>query len=178
MAQKRMIDKKISVSEQVANLGEKGALLFTWMIPHADDVGLLPFSSRTIKALVVPMFDYTVEDVDFQLDTMRKSNLISIFQYKDKKYWKLTSFIKEQSGLKRDRQPQTILDCKLNEDPKDSWKTLYSILEDIAPVLVPELKRREVKRNYPKDKEENTKEKPIIPSGSLPKGFEILKEFT
>ena len=54
MAQKLMIDKKISVSEQVANLPIEAQLLFTWMIPHADDVGLLPYSARTIKALVIP----------------------------------------------------------------------------------------------------------------------------
>lgn len=140
-----MIDKKISVSEQVANLGEKGALLFTWMIPHADDIGLLPYSPRTIKALIVPMFDYTVEDIAFHLESMRNQNLIQEFQYGDTTYWRVINFSKEQAGLKKDRQPQTILKIELGEDPKKNWKTLYSMLEDSVSVLVPEVKRSEVK---------------------------------
>lgn len=73
MAQRRMIDKRISVSEQVANLPLKAQLLFTWMIPHADDVGLLPYSARTIKALVVPMVDaITSDSIGFQLESMEK----------------------------------------------------------------------------------------------------------
>jgi hypothetical protein len=151
MAQKRLIDKKISVSEQVANLDIDGALLFTWMIPHADDFGLLPYSPRTIKALVVPMFDkYTAEDIGIHLEVMRKQNLIRVFQYKNDQFWQLLSFRKEQSGLKKDRQPLTIMKLELNKDPKKSWEKGEKIvgihLEVIGIHLESELKRREEKR--------------------------------
>ena len=92
MAQKRMIDKKISVSEDVAALPLEAQLLFTWMIPHADDVGLLPFSSRAIKALVIPMLDTTVETIGFHLETIRKAGLIDAFEWKGDKFWHITNF--------------------------------------------------------------------------------------
>ena len=50
MAQKRMLDKKISVSEQVAKLSLEAQLIFTWAIPHTDDAGMLPHSNMTLKA--------------------------------------------------------------------------------------------------------------------------------
>lgn len=107
MAQRRMIDKKISVSEQVANMPIEAQLLFTWMIPHADDLGLLPYSNRTIKALVVPMLDITVEDIGNHLETMKSQNLITIFKWEGKQFWKIISFLNNQT-LKKDRKPNTI----------------------------------------------------------------------
>lgn len=130
MAQKRMIDKKISVSEQVANLSTEAQLLFTWMIPHADDIGLLPYSSRTIKALVVPMNDKILsEDIGIHLESMRKQGLITVFEWGGKKYWYVVNFLNNQT-LKKDRQPQTILSIQLSNEAKKSWEIVEkAILE-------------------------------------------------
>lgn len=115
-----MIDKKISISEDVANLTTEAQLLFTWMIPQADDAGLLPYSARSIKALVVPMKDWTMEDIGFHLDSIHKEGLIEVYQDGGDKYWHITNFANHQT-LKRDRKPQTIAKS-LN-----SWKTVDSI---------------------------------------------------
>ena len=115
-----MLDKKISVSEDVANLTTEAQLLFTWMIPHADDAGLLPYSARSIKALVVPMKDWTVEDIGFHLESIQKANLIELFEYEGDKFWHINAFAQHQT-LKRDRKPQTI--AKNLSD----WKTIDSI---------------------------------------------------
>lgn len=53
MANRRMLSKSISISEQANDLSDFAALLFTWMIPHADDWGILPGSARKVKALIV-----------------------------------------------------------------------------------------------------------------------------
>jgi len=106
MAQKRLIDKKISVSEDVASLSIE-AQLFTWMIPHADDAGLLPYSPRAIKALVVPMLDIRVEDIGIHLESIRKAGLIHTLKWEGDKFWRITSFFSHQT-LKRDRKPQII----------------------------------------------------------------------
>lgn len=149
MAQKRMLDKKISISEQIADLDIKGKLLFTWMIPHADDLGLLPYSSRTIKALVVPIVDeINVEDIGIQLESMRKKGLIMEFVYLNQKYWKINGFLQNQT-LKKDRQPMTILPLKLNDDFKKNWQLCEKMilidpvgfhLETIGNQIVPEVK--------------------------------------
>lgn len=123
-----MIDKKISVSEQVANMPLEAQLIFTWMIPHADDFGLLPYSPRTIKALVIPMHDISAEDVGIHLETMRENNLIRIFEHNGKKYYKINTFSQHQT-LKKDRQPQTILEINLSEDHKENWEKITNLIE-------------------------------------------------
>jgi len=55
MAKARMLHKKISVSVQINKLTLPARLLFTWMIPHADDEGKLKGDIEFIKAMVVPM---------------------------------------------------------------------------------------------------------------------------
>lgn len=130
MAQKRMIDKKISVSEDVARLTTEAQLLFTWMIPHADDAGLLPFSTRSIKALVVPMKEWRLEDVGFQLDSIRKAKLLEVFEWEGDKFWHITNFAQHQT-LKRDRRPQCIA------KNLDDWKTVDSIWKPIGTHLEP-----------------------------------------
>ncbi len=115
-----MIDKKISISEDVATLTTEAQLLFTWMIPHADDAGLLPFSARSIRALVVPMKDWSVEDVGNQLETIKKAGLIEMFQWEEDKFWKISNFSSHQT-LKKDRKPQCIAKYL------DDWKTVDSI---------------------------------------------------
>lgn len=141
MAQKRMIDKKISVSEQVANLSTEAQLLFTWMIPHADDLGLLPYSDRTIKALVVPMNDgILVEDIGNHLESIRKQGLLAVFQWEGKKFWRIVNFLSNQT-LKKDRKPTTLA------SNIDSWKQVEDIgfhTEDIGNPT--ELKGTELKR--------------------------------
>jgi hypothetical protein len=159
MAQKRMIDKKISVSEQVANLPIEAQLIFTWMIPHADDFGLLPYSPRTIKALVVPMLDITADAIESHLQTMVENKLIRILEYNGKNYYAINNFFKHQT-LRQDRQPQTILEIKLDKDTKENWKKVAEIvgMEDtdiqndsstdtFGSHSLPELKRSEVKRS-------------------------------
>lgn len=55
MAKARMIHKKISASTQVNRLTLPARLLFSWMIPHADDEGRIKGEPEYIKAVVVPM---------------------------------------------------------------------------------------------------------------------------
>src|SRR5579883_2309315 len=93
MAQGRIVEKKISVSEQVANLTLPAQLLFTWMIPHADDFGLLPHSPKTIKALVVPMIEeITWQHVEAMLENMVQEGLIQDIEWRGERFYHLTGF--------------------------------------------------------------------------------------
>ena len=109
MAQKRMIDKKISVSEQVADLPVEAQLIFTWSIPHSDDLGLLPRSPRTLKAMVVPMWDMNVETFGNHVEDIVKQGLLQEYHHTDgTKYLRVVKFTQHQT-LKKDRKPNTLL---------------------------------------------------------------------
>lgn len=160
MAQKRMLDKKISVSEQVSNLEPQSQLIFTWGIPHADDVGLLPRSHKTLKATIVPMWECTLAEFDAWAAQIVKEGLWREVEFKDDKFYIMTKFGEHQT-LKKDRQPQTFLSIPLDKDPKVSWEELGEVLEslgfhleDSGFQLESEEKRSEEKRS--KRREENT----------------------
>jgi hypothetical protein len=122
MAQKRMLDKKISISEQVSNLPLEAQIIFTWSIPHADDLGLLPISNKTLKAMIIPMMNISQETFDLQIGEILKQKLWIEYEKGDQKFYRLPRFINHQT-LKMDRQPQTYLKgIILDGNYKRSWK--------------------------------------------------------
>jgi hypothetical protein len=133
MAQKRMIDRRISVSEQIGNLTIPQMLIFTWSIPHSDDVGLLPFSTKTLKATIIPLIDMSYEEFDVCWKAIVEQKLVEFFEYDEQKFWRIKTFLKNQT-LKRDRQPLTILKFTYSPSAIDSWEKLIKILhlEDIG----------------------------------------------
>lgn len=162
MAQARLLNKTISLSEKVADLPDDSTrLLYTWMITHTDDVGLLPDSARTIKATVVPMLNLSVEDIGFQLESMLEVGLLMRIQYGSKTYLYLVGHERYQT-LKKDRQPSTILEYDSAGNKTDNWDFLDTLIkeltnnnqwnpngiqmEDIGIQMEAELKRKEKKR--------------------------------
>lgn len=114
MAQRRMVDKRISVSEQVSCLSVEAKLLFTWSIPHTDDLGLLPYSGKVLKAMIFPMieirqdsFDKLVKEISEAKD-INGNGLFTEFEYEGEKFWRMPNFGKHQT-LKKDRKPSTFL---------------------------------------------------------------------
>jgi DNA replication protein DnaD len=99
MAERRMISKVISISEKVNSLSLFGRLLYTWMIPHADDFGRLPGSPAKVRALVVPMADETVKDVEQALADMHERGLIIWYEVDGEKFIQITNFESHQQGL-------------------------------------------------------------------------------
>lgn len=131
MAQKRMVDKKISVSEQVANLPILAQLIFTWSVPHADDVGFLPHSSRSLRAMIVPMLDITATDFQGAVEAIVKEGLWKQVEYEKSLFYVITKFHEHQT-IKKDRQPQLLIKFPLDKDPKTSWSTIGTILESLG----------------------------------------------
>lgn len=153
-----MVDKKISVSEQVSNLSLAGKLIFTWSIPHADDLGLLPFSKKTLKAMILPMEEMTLETFGNHVEDIVKQGLWNKYEHNKNKYYRIVKFFNHQT-LKKDRKPNTLLENIL------SWDEVYSLgfqLEDNGNPR--EEKRREEKLSKEKRREDK------IPSSSLEKG--------
>ncbi len=76
-ARARLLYSTISTSERIAGLGVKGALLFTWLLAHADDQGRYAGSAKKVKAQVVPLIDgISNEDVEKALEDMAEAHLI------------------------------------------------------------------------------------------------------
>lgn len=68
--------RSISASDRMANLGAKGALVYTWLLAHCDDQGRLAGDARRVKALVVPLLDeITTEDIEWALAGMEDEGL-------------------------------------------------------------------------------------------------------
>ena len=101
MAEKRMLSKVISVSEKVNTLPELlDMLLFTWMIPHADDYGRLPGSPAKVKALVVPMLDRSINDIQRSMQRLEDQKLIVCYESNGEMAIQIVDFEKHQIGLK------------------------------------------------------------------------------
>lgn len=82
MARRRYISSKISTDKSVVQLakdyGEFACLLYTWLIPHAEDNGCINADVEEILMLVIPGFRWkSADDVMAALDGMDKLKLIS-----------------------------------------------------------------------------------------------------
>lgn len=155
-----MLNKKISVSEQVENLSLEAKLIFSWSIPHSDDLGLLPDSHKTLKATITPMWEISLDDFSEYIFELITNNLFEEFSYKGEHFYRIAKFYKHQT-LKK--EPVTILQDKVQ----------WTDLEKIGILL-------EDDGNKIKNKKSKvSKKKPITASldylGKIPK--EDIKEF-
>lgn len=94
-----MVSKVISLSEKVNSLSLFGRLLYTWMIPHADDFGRLPGSPAKIKHMVVPFADETVKDVERELADMHRIGIIIWYEIGGERFVQVVNFEDHQQGL-------------------------------------------------------------------------------
>lgn len=116
MASGRILKTQISLSEQVNDLPLDAALLFTWMIPHADDFGRMCGSARKIKAQVVPMRDdFSAASVERCLLEMRAAQLIDRYEVSGELYIQFPRWEEHQSGLHK-RTKSKIPDPPASED--------------------------------------------------------------
>lgn len=125
MAQGRIINKSISLSEKANTISDAAALLYSWMIPHGDDFGLLQGSPMTIKALVAPMRSWSIEQVKLFIDEMVAVGLIRVVQYESKSYYQIQN---SKQSLRRDRNPQTILPVVIGRDTQANWQSIDAIV--------------------------------------------------
>ncbi len=118
MAKARMLHKKISVSTQVNKLSLSAKLLFTWLIPHADDDGRLKGDPEYIKAMVVPMTKWSFKKVEQCLKEINDIGLI--FWWTDTiTHEKFIEFIKwnDYQTIRKDRYIKSNLPLfKANND--------------------------------------------------------------
>ena len=138
MANRRMIAKSISVSDETNSISDFAALLFTWLIPHTDDYGVIPGSPGRIKALVVPRRKQTEAEIEAALEEMRAVGLIYRYSENGQQCIQLVHFDKHQEGLHKRTAPRNPLyraeqddgaSGKLQENPGKSCVTQPNVSE-------------------------------------------------
>lgn len=144
-----MLNKSISTSIQVNKLDLKERLIFTWIIPHLDDFGLIDKEPELIKALVFPMAkEITKADISNFIKNCQKNNLIKV--YND--CLEYTGFFNHQtiSECKRARSkfnkysnpqespeiPKNFPNKELSKGSKERKEGGYSILEKTREELI------------------------------------------
>lgn len=108
MANRRMLAKSISTSLQVNKLGIEAQLLFTWMIPHADDDGRLNGEAEYINFLVVPAKRWTKSQTESYLRTIHDAGLIHLWEENGTKYIEFPNWTKHQQIRKDRYSPSSI----------------------------------------------------------------------
>jgi hypothetical protein len=118
MANRRMISKSISVSDETNTISTFAALLFTWMIPHTDDYGIIHGTAGKIKGLVVPRRKENEKQVEDALVEMQQVGLIYRFIYKNESYIQFCKFEEHQEGLHKRTAPKhpIYLECCDDEE--------------------------------------------------------------
>jgi len=104
MSRRRYISTTISVDRVVAKLardaGDFAALLYTWMIPHAEDSATLAGDPEELFLAVCPGFrHHTEEDVEQALEAMDKERLIAWDREAQVVYFDSESFYRHQSYI-------------------------------------------------------------------------------
>ncbi len=146
MAQGRMLNKYISTSETVNNLSYEAMLVYTWIIPHTDDVGLIPRSPRKLKAIIAPMWDMTLETFGIQLETIVKAGLLIPASWQGEEFYYVAGHRKEQK-FKHDRNPQSIASgIKDWESVKEIWDTLEPVGTETVPVGFPKIREEKISK--------------------------------
>lgn len=114
MARGRLLHKKISASVQVDRLSINAKLLFTWALAHADDDGRLKGDPKYIKAIVVPMLEWSSDQVKEYLEEIKKIGLIDWWKAEDDEMY--IQFIKwtDHQKIRKNRYHPSELPTSLN----------------------------------------------------------------
>jgi len=164
MAQKRMLNKSISLSAQVNKLNLKEKIIFTWSIPHLDDYGLLDSDPEVIKAMVIPMIkEITMRDINQFVK--RAEELGLIVEYQD--CLEFTGFDNHQSisAEKRAKMKFSKVPKNPQENSGENNNPQKSPLQD---------KIREDKIREDKLAAQSAAENPAKIINSLIKGFDMV----
>jgi len=144
MANRRMLSKSISSSKKVTelyNLSVKDEdrsfpiLLFTWLIPHADDFGKMDGTSFWIKYNVVPTLNITEKEIEMALKKLESSKLIKRYFNKTQQCLYINNFSEHQTGLNKRTKSKypdpPDIEKKLNASESDIEEIIYNNLNNI-----------------------------------------------
>ncbi|MHC9544625.1 MAG: hypothetical protein AB9903_34340 [Vulcanimicrobiota bacterium] len=106
MSRKRYISNEISTDVKVLRLASKGGLLalllYTWLIPHAEDDGTVTANPAEIVMRVIPCIrNVSIEEIQKAIDSIIDTGLMTIEN--EKLCFPLDNFFKHQSNIGKDK---------------------------------------------------------------------------
>ena len=129
MARRRYISTLISVDPKVTRLAENhsdfAALLYTWMIPHAEDDTTLTGDPDELILTVIPgLRSKTREDVVSALEAMVEEELIiwdkenSVIYFPSASFYKYQTYIRQDKRMGEEEQPSPTNSEERRQTPK------------------------------------------------------------
>jgi hypothetical protein len=98
MSRRRYISTVISIDRRLQSLSDSAALLYTWMIPHAEDDATLPSNAEELANIVVPnRKTWNTRKVALALEEMASAGLITTLN--GTLYFPIVSFYRYQSSI-------------------------------------------------------------------------------
>ena len=180
MARGRMISKDITLDKRVNDLSnDTSRLAFTWLVAFCDCEGRVHGDPAVVRAILFPRRqDVTIEQTEQYIKEWQDAGLIVWYEAKNDLWIFFPGFVKNQIGLRKDREPKTIIPPQPvihdGDDLQDTIQQDAGTLPEVIP-----LKRRE--ENL---KEENNNSDPNIPllyeqniGGLTPKMRDIIIEW-
>lgn len=146
MAKARMLHKTISISEQVNNLPLPAQLLFTWLIPHADDEGRLKGNAKHIKVMVVPSHDWTPTQIQSFLEEINRVGLIYYWENDGQHYIEFPNW-KNYQYIAKDRFHKSLLPSYKDYVDGLSTERIQSVTKMITQANVVEGNIKEIKKS-------------------------------
>jgi hypothetical protein len=140
MARKRNLSTKISTDKDVNKLaseyGPMAALLYTWMIPHAEDDRSITADPEEILLTVIPGFKGTLtsDDIDKYLKGMIHLGLLEDWgdgnlYFPDKSFYEHQTYIPESRRNHR-KMPQNAAKCHETPQNASSLSLSPSLIDD------------------------------------------------
>lgn len=146
MAKARMLHKTISISEQVNNLSIEAQLLFTWLIPHADDEGRLKGNPKHVKVMVVPSHQWTPEEIQHLLEEIKEQGLIYYWEKSGQRYIEFPSW-KTFQYIAKDRFHKSELPSYKENVDNPSTSRTQSVAKLITQANVTEANEEKIKKS-------------------------------
>ena len=157
MPRGRMLNKKISFDEEVAELSLKTALLYTWCIPNLDVEGRILADFNYLKGNIIPYRkDFSVKAIKKCVEELGQSPLVLLYG-NSYKYMQFLGFTKNQKIVKDREAPSEISTPTQEELQSKSRATPAKVnisKDNIIEVKISEEEIQSFKKLYtsPKDK--------------------------
>lgn len=145
MSRRRYVSTQISVDKDVnrlaTNHGDFAALLYTWLIPHANDNTTIPSDPEEILFEVIPgRRDKTAQDVQDAIDAMLAEGLIlrdgAVLRFPDASFYRYQTYISVKNRWPRgsaqnaEDQRESAED---SDEPRESAETAASFSPSLSP---------------------------------------------
>ena len=145
MARRRYISTAISTDTAVCKLakkyGEFAAMLYTWMIPHAEDDAKLTGNIDELAMLVIPGFRWkTDEEIECALNGMVECGLVSWDREKEvisfpESFFMYQSYITKDRREKQDKKSDDKNQRKTAQNAADQRKTAQNAADQRKTAL-------------------------------------------